>query len=568
MPKTLGFLKKHWVLFLIILLGSALRLYDLGEIPVGLHGDEASIGYNAYSLYKTSKDQNGNFLPLAIDQFGDFRPAGYHYIVIPSVMVLGLNELAVRLPAAFFGILTIALFYLFLHEIFKNKLIAAIGMFLLAVSPWHVIISRASSEGVVAAFFAMLGFYLLLLLMRWKRRLAPLLVLSFASFLLSSLFYHSARFFVPAFLIPFLLISFRGYNLPRNLKGYLIGFFVVCVLAFYLVFSIGQGGNRSHDISILNIPGGTMEVKQSQDEDGTQNPLITRFFHNKLYFYDRLFLFSYFQHFDGDFLFVTNGFPLRYRLPWSGNMNLVELPFLVLGFAILLTEGLKKKKYNYLLPVFWILLAAVPAGLTWEDIPNIQRSSFMIYGLLAAVAFGMVEARELLRGRIKIIASAIVLLILAHNVMLFSHYYFSHARIHQPWHRSASVKELVYAVKDLAEQKKVHMTTDGNNNLIHHIFYRKYDPQRFQEIGSPREHDGLVFENISFTGNPCPISGQEGVVMKKSEDVYYVVSMKCELPKNANIIRTINHPDGTPAFRIVELTSEEEFGEYAPVTGV
>ena len=71
--------KLSWKLGIIVLIALILRLYRLSDVPVGFHGDEASIGYNAYSLLKTAKDQNGNFLPLAIDQFGDFRPAGYRF---------------------------------------------------------------------------------------------------------------------------------------------------------------------------------------------------------------------------------------------------------------------------------------------------------------------------------------------------------------------------------------------------------------------------------------------------------------------------------------------------------
>ena len=89
MDKLRSFFQKNKLelLFLLVVFIVALflRVYKLNEFPVGLHGDEASIGYNAYSLYKTAHDQNGKFLPIAIDQFGDFRPAGYHYLDIPFV---------------------------------------------------------------------------------------------------------------------------------------------------------------------------------------------------------------------------------------------------------------------------------------------------------------------------------------------------------------------------------------------------------------------------------------------------------------------------------------------------
>ncbi|MBI4029179.1 MAG: glycosyltransferase family 39 protein, partial [Candidatus Blackburnbacteria bacterium] len=151
------FLKKLSIpLAIIFLIALFLRVINLASVPVGLHGDEASIGYNAYSLLKTGKDQDGHFLPLSFDQFGDFRAAGYGYLDIPFVALFGLNAFAVRLPAALFGSLTIIIFYFFLLELFENKSIALIGSFLLAILPWHINISRASSEGVISSFFVLL----------------------------------------------------------------------------------------------------------------------------------------------------------------------------------------------------------------------------------------------------------------------------------------------------------------------------------------------------------------------------------------------------------------------------
>lgn len=159
--KALSLVRKNWTILLIFLIALVLRLYNLNQIPPGIHGDEASVGYNAYSILKTGKDQNGNFLPLSIDQFGDFRPAGYHYLDIPFVALMGLNEISVRLPGAIFGALTVVVFYFFLKELFSNK-VGVIGSFLLAVNPWHINISRATSESIVSLFFIILGFYLFL----------------------------------------------------------------------------------------------------------------------------------------------------------------------------------------------------------------------------------------------------------------------------------------------------------------------------------------------------------------------------------------------------------------------
>lgn len=51
------------LLFLVLLIGALFRLYKLVSVPVALHGDELGIGYNAYSLLLTGKDEYGKLLP-------------------------------------------------------------------------------------------------------------------------------------------------------------------------------------------------------------------------------------------------------------------------------------------------------------------------------------------------------------------------------------------------------------------------------------------------------------------------------------------------------------------------
>ncbi len=552
--KKLTSLSSYWYLALLLLLAFTLRIYDLTNLPAGIHGDEASIGYNAYSLLKTGYDQNGTFLPLAIDQFGDFRPPGYHYIDIPFVALLGLNELSTRLPAALFGSATILVFYFFLLEIFKNKNISLIGSGLLAISPWHIVISRATSEGIIAAFFILFG-VLFMFKANQKKEKSSFFVVSFLSFLLSFLFYHSARFFVPVFLIPFILLLFQKYKVSRKIILYVSILFISLIAILYLLFSVGKGEARPLTVSIFNFPMGTHDLEQQIGQDGNQNPYITRFFHNKVFYYGRIFLTNYFQHFDGDFLFVNNGLPVRYKVPWTGNLNLIDLPFLLFGFSVLLTEGIKNKKTFYLIPVLWLIVAAIPAGLTWEDIPNIQRSSLMLYGFLAITAFGINEFFQIPNKKVKPILLIVFLLFLTHNFFYFIHNYYYHARIYEPWHRSAAAKEVVFTVNELSKTyDTIRMTTQGNNNLVHHLFYNKFDPVLFKKMGSPREEENLRFGKVIFTGNYCPLEGDpEKYATHYKKGIIYIDMPQCKLPKNAEIIKTIRHPDGIPAYYVVKL---------------
>lgn len=558
-------MKQYWhaaLLGLIITLGLFLRLWQLPSIPVGLHGDEASIGYNAYSLLKTGKDQNGVSFPLAIDQFGDFRPAGYHYLDIPFIKYLGLNTLAVRLPSALFGIATIAIFYFLVFELFASIPLALLSSSFLAISPWHINISRATSEGVVAGFFIILGFFLLLRAFSQVRSSLFFLILGFGSLFISFLFYHSARLFVPAFLIPFLGIVFLTRKPTRQVKTYAVVFMVMLIVALGGVMKFGQGAARPSTVSIFNIPGGDREIFQQIGEDGTRPAVITRILHNKALFYGRLFLASYFWHFNGEFLFNSTGMPIRYKIPWTANMYLVDLPLILVGAAALLLDGLRKKKYLLLLPLAWLAVGALPAGLTWEDLPNVQRASLMIPALLLISAYGLLEVLSLVSH--KAIQKLFLLgyaAFLFYGFFIFFHNYFYHLPRHEPWHRSAATPELIQTVLNLKISQgnaPVIMTTESNNNFIFYLFYTAFDPAKFQQLGSPTERDGMIFDGLQYTVRPCPLGNNSEAVDEEKNDVgiLFVNKATCKTPVNADTLATIRWTDGTPAFVVVKVNPD------------
>src|SRR3990167_11354365 len=114
--------KTRLLLFLILLLASFLRFWRLDSFPA-LNADEAAIGYNAYSLQETGKDEHGNTWPIHFQSFNDYKPGFYFYLVLPFVKFLGLNEWAVRIPNAFLGVLTVYVLYLLIKELkIKNSL--------------------------------------------------------------------------------------------------------------------------------------------------------------------------------------------------------------------------------------------------------------------------------------------------------------------------------------------------------------------------------------------------------------------------------------------------------------
>ena len=127
----------------VVLLGAFLRLFYIGNIPgnTALYVDEMFSGYGAWSILNYGYEISGYHLPMYLTSWGSGMSALQAYIQIPFIAVFGLTGFALRLPAAILGCITLYAFYYICRSI-KNEDFAVFAAFILAVIPWHIIMSR------------------------------------------------------------------------------------------------------------------------------------------------------------------------------------------------------------------------------------------------------------------------------------------------------------------------------------------------------------------------------------------------------------------------------------------
>ncbi len=149
---------KTWqklLFFLVFILALILRLVYLDQNPTFI-SDEASIGYNAYSVLKTGKDEWGKFLPLSFKSFGEYKLPAYIYLTVPSIAVFGLNEFALRFPSVVFGILTIWAIFLLGREMFDRN-VGLVAAFFTTFLKIEILWSRQARPYQALQFFSLLG---------------------------------------------------------------------------------------------------------------------------------------------------------------------------------------------------------------------------------------------------------------------------------------------------------------------------------------------------------------------------------------------------------------------------
>ena len=190
---------KKALIYVILLLAFLLRFVSVTKFPVGFNADEASFGYDAYSILHTARDQWGNLFPIIFKSFGDYKSPVYGYLTIPSVAIFGLNVFATRLPNIIVGTLAVLAIYLLVNEIVKHakwldrymaEWLGLVAAFLLAVNPWSVMLSRGAVEANLISFFLPMGIYFFLKGFKENKSF----VWSSVFFGINMFTYHSAKF--------------------------------------------------------------------------------------------------------------------------------------------------------------------------------------------------------------------------------------------------------------------------------------------------------------------------------------------------------------------------------------
>lgn len=149
----------QWILpAVILLLGAAVRLIYLGSVPGGLHQDEAFVALNAYDLYHEGRDSAGLYMPIYMSSWGDGQSAMYSWLLTVLLFFTGgrWNTWLCRLPQALVAIFTLWAVYCLMRHMF-DRAAGLWAMFLLAVCPWHVMMSRWALDANLAPGFLMFG---------------------------------------------------------------------------------------------------------------------------------------------------------------------------------------------------------------------------------------------------------------------------------------------------------------------------------------------------------------------------------------------------------------------------
>jgi len=551
-------------LFLIILLGFILRIYNISSAPPSLNWDEVSHGYNAYSILKTGRDEWGQFLPLTnFRAYGDYPLPLNLYLTIPSILFLGLSEFSIRFPHVLMGTLTILATYFLTYGVTRKRSISLLASLLFAVEPWSLFSSRFVVQSNPATLFLISAGALFV--NRDKHKY--FLPLSFTAFLTTLFSYHATRIFTPIFLLFIvrkeILSALRVDKIVRVLS---VAILALVMITTQIVLLSKDAQARARWLFLIDDTAVSRIIEKRNESQLPE--FATRLLYNRPTYFLKEFTKNYLGYFSPRFLFINGGTQYQFSVPNHGILYLANLPFFYLGLGILLMKSLKSKSYRFLL--LWLILSPIPASITNEKFAVIRATTMLPIPMILS-ALGLISSVnwlkqfKLLETKYKIIY-VIYFVFLAGFVENYLNIYFNDYKKAFSWSWQYGYKEVFnYAKENYSKYDKIVITKKYGEPHEFLLFFWPWDPAKY------RNDSNLIrfnqsnwfwvdrFDKFYFVNDwNIPKEEWQSFVLESGME-FNCENQKCLLitspdnyPKRWNKLETINYLDGKPAFEIYE----------------
>jgi 4-amino-4-deoxy-L-arabinose transferase-like glycosyltransferase len=405
------------LLLAILLVALALRVAALTDAPPGLNQDEAANAWNAWCLLHTGRGQAGEAWPiLYIRALGENRPALQTYAILPWQALGGLNVWTVRLPSAIAGVLSIALVF-YLGRAWCGPRVGLLAAALLAVSPWHVQLSRLGLEAAYAPLLVTGGLAVLVWAglplgrpgrepILWRVMLAGL-VAGVACY-----GYAAVRLVLPLLILAGGLVSLDDVRAwlrrPRAAAALLLaaaGFAAAFgPLAYQHVAAPEEIGRRTQGLWVW----------EPEDTAATRAGKIA---------------WRYAAHFGPDFLFVRGDAREIYSVARFGVLHWYALPLVLAGVVVLVGQARRSAARVLLV---WLALYPVGDSLFRASVDaRIADELYMLRSAAGLVVFALVAAVGLdgllgwCRGRARVVLAGAAAVWLSGSVGVFGWRYFA-----------------------------------------------------------------------------------------------------------------------------------------------
>ena len=501
--------RREPILFLLILLAAmAVRLVMFGSHPAGLNQDEASIGYDAWSLLHYGIDRKGYTLPVQLVAWGSGQNVLYAYLSMPFIALFGLNVFSVRIVNLLFSLVTVVAVY-FVVRRWKGIKTGFIAMALVAAAPWNIMLARWGLESNLFPAMFTLAIWMLLKAIDKPRFLylaAVILALSLYS-------YGSAYLVITLFSLACFIYFIVKKRVPLRqlIFGALI--YIVLSIPIYLFMIVNVFGLDGIQLGVLSIP---------------------RLYGNRIEAQSGTTAFGFFSNFYKNVIEQTDKY-FRNAIAFYGCFYVISLPFWLFGVYKCIRSH---DSFDF------IVLSALVSSLLlfcYYNDPNINRVNAVYMPLILLTAVGLGDFAESKR-RLAAVAAAYLMSFAGFCVRYFREDY----RTAIANEFFVGLGEAIEAADELSQgTQTVHITHNVNMPYIYTLFYTQTPPDEFiatvhyTNPGSMFE-DVASFCNYSFNTDGAA-NGESGIYIMENSSMNEVASKTSDIRSYGNYIVAVIH---------------------------
>ncbi|MCP4537063.1 MAG: glycosyltransferase family 39 protein [Chloroflexi bacterium] len=390
----------------VLLIAAILRLVFPGQAPPGLYHDEAYHGLDVMDI------QRGN-RPLYFPANNGREPL-FIYLIGLTVGLLGKSPFALRLAAAPVGILTVAATLAMGRALFSRR-VGLLSAVVLAVTLWHVHLSRVGFRAVLLPLFTALTVWQTVRGVRTKKRrhwiaAGVLYGLSFYT-------YSAARFtlvVLPVFVL-YLWLTQPNIRSRQPLQHPLwrgVGLACLAVLVMVAPLAIYTVG---HPDIVLGRPGQVSVFNPAINGGDPWGTLAAHTLRTLGMFFVR-----------GDRIW-------RHNVPWRPVFDPVLGVAFILGLVVALRRARRDPAAGFVL--IWTAVMALPTMLA-EDAPHFLRAVGVLPVVVLLPALGLDWLATIVKSRLGRLAILILPLLFglgSTTWAYFTNYAFTNTRMSGFW---------------------------------------------------------------------------------------------------------------------------------------
>ena len=513
---------------MLLLLSLFLHLWELDTIPSGFFLDESSIGYNAFSILETGKDEYGTAYPLLFKCFGNYQDPVMVYTIVPFIKLFGLTKYAVRMPSALYMIIASVLFYFLSFQYSRNRWLSLISAAIFSILPWVFPISRSTMSGYTPMLLG-INIGSLFLLKSFAKNSWKYAIIAAFGWALAMYSHNCGKPMSAVLIVSFFLVLNIG--VWKRLKSFIV---FAASLVFFMIPMI---------IYTLNHPEGlTTRFKTiSVWSDSPSYFIIIKRIINR-----------YIEYFSPKFLFFSGDTNLRHCTGTTGELYIFMLPLIVIGLFIMFRYA--KHNLYYRFAIIGLLTYPFAAILTINHFHSTRTVNGLPFWTLTAVIgakFLISQSHQYKKIKWKrILYPAILIVTVALLLWQTSFYledYFTprkYAARSRLIFLSPEVETLQIAFNNLPNKETLYISGSLVCDIYSHasplhttlLFFGRISPEIYQQQGIPKTRI------TNYTG-PIP---RAGILLRCTH--YYTIDKNGHqvlnenteyIPKNHQLISTI-----------------------------